>query len=81
MWHFDSIPSGGRRALVVPVLLLAGALLLAAPGARAQVPRNPQEPRNLVSNGSFENPPVAANDSLRMLSAGAWTAQAGTIEI
>src|SRR5262245_56786033 len=74
MWHF-SIPNGGRRALVGPVLLLA-----AAP-AMAQVPKNPQEPRNLVSNGSFENPPVPANGSQRMLSARAWTATAGTIEL
>jgi PKD repeat protein len=75
MWHFHWIPNGGRRALAGLVWLLA------APLAVAQIPKNPQEPRNLLSNGSFENPPVAANGSLRMLTAGAWTAQTGTIEV
>ena len=65
----------GRRALVCAVLALA------VPPALAQLPRNPQEPRNLLSNGGFENPAVVANAGQRLVSAGAWTAETGTIEL
>ncbi len=61
---------------------LAGALLaLAVPDASAQAPKNPQEPKNLASNGSFENPAVEPGGIQRLVSAGAWTAEVGVLEI
>jgi hypothetical protein len=69
-----SFPSR-RERLAFACAVLASS----APLALAQVARNPQEPRNLAVNGSFENPPV--DDDQRLVSAGAWSAQAGTIEI
>jgi len=66
---------GIRRAV------LGVALVSLAPSVLAQVPRNPQEPRNLLLNGSFENPPVAAGGFSSLASAGAWTAVTGALEI
>src|SRR5688572_9797081 len=69
-----SVRSGWeQRALACAVLALL------CPSALAQVPRNPQEPKNLALNGSFENPSVGK--AQRLLSAGAWSAQRGTIEL
>lgn len=75
MWKCPAILSGGRRALACPVLAWAAFPL------QTQVPRNPQEPRNLVANGGFENPPVPVDGSQELVTAGAWTAETGTIEI
>lgn len=67
--------SGIRRAALGVVLVSL------APSVLAQTPRNPQEPRNLLENGSFENPPVAAGGSSSLASAGPWTAVVGTLEL
>jgi len=73
-----SLPQSRRRERRA---LACAFLVLVAPQALAQVPKNPQEPKNLASNGSFENPPVEANSVQRLVSAGAWTAETGTIEL
>jgi PKD repeat protein len=62
------------QGITLPLLLVG----LAAP-ALAQELRNPQEPRNLLANGSFENPPVAAGTQQALASAGAWSAVAGSL--
>jgi PKD repeat protein len=69
-------PASFRRLRRISVALA----LLAAPAA-AQVSRNPQEPRNLLANGGFENPPVAPGTSSSLSSAGPWSALAGSLRI
>ncbi|NOT29080.1 MAG: PKD domain-containing protein [Planctomycetes bacterium] len=65
-----------------PRTFICASLALAiASSAQAQAPRNPQEPRNLLANGGFENPAAAPTSSQRLVSAGAWTAEAGTLEL
>ncbi len=75
----SSPPLRRRRRFLVSTLFVPGLLALAAPAALAQVPRNPQEPRNLLSNGDFENPAVTPGTSERRIAAGAWTAETGTL--
>lgn len=70
-------PTEGVRRFVAPTLLT----LLAAPAAAQVLPRNPQEPRNLLANASFENPPVAAGTEVSQAAAGAWSAAAGSLVI
>jgi len=72
--HSAILPRGGR-ALAGPVLAWLACPFL------AQAPRNPQEPRNLVLNGGFEAPPVEPEGIQEVVSAGAWTAEVGTIEV
>jgi hypothetical protein len=74
--HSSLLSLRGIRGIALPALALA-----LAPGALAQAPRNPQEPRNLLKNGSFEHPPVAPGTSASLASAGAWTAAAGALVI
>ncbi len=72
-----SPPLEGVRRLVSAALLT----LLATPAAAQVVPRNPQEPRNLLANASFEDPPVAAGSALSLATAGAWNAVAGSLSL
>ena len=72
---------GSAPSLLGACLRSAGLLALAAPVLAQVVPRNPQEPKNLVSNGSFENPAVTAGTFRELLTAGAWTAEVGTLEL
>jgi hypothetical protein len=53
-------------------------LILAAPAAGQ---RNPQEPKNLIGNGGFENPPVTFGSALYLSAAGAWSASAGSLAL
>jgi len=55
-------------------------LALGAPVA-AQLSRNPQEPRNVLVDGGFETPPVAAGASASLGQAGAWEATGGLLRL
>src|SRR5262245_12457139 len=72
----SSLAFPGIRRTVAIALLVP----LASP-AFAQAPKNPQEPRNLLLNGGFENPPVATGTSASMATAGAWSAATGELAL
>jgi PKD repeat protein len=75
-------PLPARRASCALLLaLLAPAVAPTVAQALQQVPLNPQEPRNLLANASFENPPVASSATQSLASAGAWSALAGSLQV
>jgi len=66
-------------AAVVRRFVSTGLLAALGSTAAAQLARNPQEPRNLLANAGFENPPVAPGSAQSLASAGAWSAVSGSL--